>query len=264
VQPIVGMMFPTLRYITRADAPGPDPSSGRAPVPPHPREVLMLLFTAKRLLSGIVLLVVVSVATFFLAHLAIKDPTAALLGTTASPAQQPRWRRRSASTVRCSCSSGTGSRTWSPATSDPPGATSSPWCAARHQGPGDPLRGHLRDAHHRGARHRLRHDHGPAPRNLVRPDPQGRVRRPVRPARLLGEPRARDVVRGAAEVVPRGRLRAAVAVLRRLDPLAHAARDLARARRRGRRLGATAQRRDRAEPSGLGAHAPQPRPVPPG
>ncbi|KJL34706.1 MULTISPECIES: ABC transporter permease [Microbacterium] len=48
----------------------------------------MLLFTAKRLLSGIVLLVVVSIATFFLAHLAIKDPTAALLGTTASPAQQ--------------------------------------------------------------------------------------------------------------------------------------------------------------------------------
>lgn len=48
----------------------------------------MLLFTAKRLLSGIVLLVFVSVATFFLAHLAIKDPTAALLGTTASPAQQ--------------------------------------------------------------------------------------------------------------------------------------------------------------------------------
>lgn len=48
----------------------------------------MLLFTAKRLLSGIVLLVVVSIGTFFLAHLAIKDPTAALLGTTASPAQQ--------------------------------------------------------------------------------------------------------------------------------------------------------------------------------
>ncbi|MDQ4214567.1 ABC transporter permease [Microbacterium capsulatum] len=48
----------------------------------------MLLFTAKRLLSGVVLLVAVSVATFFLAHLAIKDPTAALLGTTATPAQQ--------------------------------------------------------------------------------------------------------------------------------------------------------------------------------
>ncbi len=48
----------------------------------------MLLFTAKRLLSGVVLLVVVSVATFFLAHFAISDPTAALLGTTASPEQQ--------------------------------------------------------------------------------------------------------------------------------------------------------------------------------
>ncbi|MFT3798334.1 ABC transporter permease [Microbacterium sp.] len=48
----------------------------------------MLLFTAKRLLSGVVLLVIVSVATFFLAHFAISDPTAALLGTTASPAQQ--------------------------------------------------------------------------------------------------------------------------------------------------------------------------------
>lgn len=48
----------------------------------------MLLFTAKRVLSGVVLLVVVSVATFFLAHFAISDPTAALLGTTATPAQQ--------------------------------------------------------------------------------------------------------------------------------------------------------------------------------
>ncbi|GAT72447.1 ABC transporter permease [Microbacterium hydrocarbonoxydans] len=48
----------------------------------------MLLFTAKRLLSGILLLVAVSIGTFFLAHLAISDPTAALLGTTASPAQQ--------------------------------------------------------------------------------------------------------------------------------------------------------------------------------
>ena len=48
----------------------------------------MLLFTVKRLAAGIVLLVVVSVATFFLAHIAITDPTAALLGTSATPAQQ--------------------------------------------------------------------------------------------------------------------------------------------------------------------------------
>lgn len=48
----------------------------------------MLLFTAKRLISGIVLLLVISVATFFLAHLAIKDPTASLLGTSATTEQQ--------------------------------------------------------------------------------------------------------------------------------------------------------------------------------
>lgn len=48
----------------------------------------MLMFTGRRLVSGLVLLLVVSVATFFLAHLAISDPTAALLGTTASPEQQ--------------------------------------------------------------------------------------------------------------------------------------------------------------------------------
>ena len=38
----------------------------------------MLLFTAKRVLSGILLLVAVSIGTFFLAHLAISDPTASL------------------------------------------------------------------------------------------------------------------------------------------------------------------------------------------
>ncbi|MFD4960692.1 ABC transporter permease [Microbacterium sp. NPDC058389] len=48
----------------------------------------MLLFTLKRLGSGLVLLFVVSIATFFLAHFAISDPTAALLGTSATPAQQ--------------------------------------------------------------------------------------------------------------------------------------------------------------------------------
>lgn len=48
----------------------------------------MIGFIAKRLLSGLVLLVAVSVATFFLAHAAISDPTVALLGTTATPEQQ--------------------------------------------------------------------------------------------------------------------------------------------------------------------------------
>lgn len=48
----------------------------------------MLGFTLRRLLSGVVLLVVVSIGTFFLAHFAISDPTAALLGSTASPEQQ--------------------------------------------------------------------------------------------------------------------------------------------------------------------------------
>ena len=48
----------------------------------------MILFTVKRVISGLLLLVLVSIGTFFLAHLAISDPTAALLGTTATPAQQ--------------------------------------------------------------------------------------------------------------------------------------------------------------------------------
>jgi peptide/nickel transport system permease protein len=48
----------------------------------------MLKFTAKRLLSGAVLLVVISIAAFFLSHLAFPDPTAALLGDSATPAQQ--------------------------------------------------------------------------------------------------------------------------------------------------------------------------------
>ncbi|UPO77179.1 ABC transporter permease [Arthrobacter sp. Helios] len=48
----------------------------------------MLRFTLKRLASGIILLVVVATGTFFLAHLAIGDPTAGLLGNSATPAQQ--------------------------------------------------------------------------------------------------------------------------------------------------------------------------------
>ncbi|WP_026425664.1 ABC transporter permease [Actinokineospora inagensis] len=47
----------------------------------------MLSFIAKRLLSGIVLLLVVTSGTFFLAHLAIGDPTQGLLGNSATPAQ---------------------------------------------------------------------------------------------------------------------------------------------------------------------------------
>ncbi len=48
----------------------------------------MIGFIVKRLVSGIVLLLAVSVGTFFLAHAAISDPAAALLGTTATPAQR--------------------------------------------------------------------------------------------------------------------------------------------------------------------------------
>ncbi|MFD5654984.1 ABC transporter permease [Streptomyces sp. NPDC127039] len=48
----------------------------------------MIRFTIRRLLSGVVLLLVVSSATFFLAHLAIGDPTAGLLGNNATPAQR--------------------------------------------------------------------------------------------------------------------------------------------------------------------------------
>ncbi|GAA1344220.1 ABC transporter permease [Saccharothrix algeriensis] len=48
----------------------------------------MLSFIAKRLLSGILLLVVVTSGTFFLAYLAVGDPTPGLLGNSATPAQQ--------------------------------------------------------------------------------------------------------------------------------------------------------------------------------
>lgn len=48
----------------------------------------MIRFIAKRLLSGIVLLLVVVSGTFFLAHVAIGDPTAGLLGNDATPAQR--------------------------------------------------------------------------------------------------------------------------------------------------------------------------------
>ena len=48
----------------------------------------MIRFTLSRLVSGIVLLVVVATATFFLAHIAIPDPTAGLLGNTATPEQR--------------------------------------------------------------------------------------------------------------------------------------------------------------------------------
>lgn len=48
----------------------------------------MLAFIAKRLVAGLFLLIVVSVATFFLAHLAISDPTVNLMGSTATAAQR--------------------------------------------------------------------------------------------------------------------------------------------------------------------------------
>ncbi|WP_223694974.1 ABC transporter permease [Leifsonia poae] len=48
----------------------------------------MIRFTAKRLISGVILLLVVATGTFFLAHAAIGDPTVGLLGTSATPAQQ--------------------------------------------------------------------------------------------------------------------------------------------------------------------------------
>ena len=54
----------------------------------------MIKFTAKRLVSGIVLLVIVAVASFFLAHIAIGDPTQALLGSTAKPAQRAALRQQ--------------------------------------------------------------------------------------------------------------------------------------------------------------------------
>ncbi|MBW4718469.1 ABC transporter permease [Saccharothrix obliqua] len=48
----------------------------------------MLSFIAKRLLSGILLLVVVTSGTYFLAHVAVGDPTPGLLGNSATAAQQ--------------------------------------------------------------------------------------------------------------------------------------------------------------------------------
>ena len=48
----------------------------------------MVLFALKRIVSGVALLIVVSIATFFLAHLATPDPTVPLLGATATDAQR--------------------------------------------------------------------------------------------------------------------------------------------------------------------------------
>ncbi|MDR2998977.1 MAG: ABC transporter permease [Microbacterium sp.] len=48
----------------------------------------MLIFTLKRLASGVILLFVVATATFFLAHAAIPDPTLGLLGSAATPDAQ--------------------------------------------------------------------------------------------------------------------------------------------------------------------------------
>lgn len=54
----------------------------------------MLQFTMKRLLSGLLLLLFLSVGTFFLAHLAIGDPTSGLLGQDATEAQQAALREK--------------------------------------------------------------------------------------------------------------------------------------------------------------------------
>ncbi|HWG98782.1 MAG TPA: ABC transporter permease [Pilimelia sp.] len=54
----------------------------------------MIKFTAKRLLSGLLLLLVVTTGTFFLAHLAIGDPTPGLLGNNATEAQQEALRQK--------------------------------------------------------------------------------------------------------------------------------------------------------------------------
>lgn len=48
----------------------------------------MLSFILKRIVSGVVLLVVVAVGTFFLAHAANPNPAAGLLGSSATPEQQ--------------------------------------------------------------------------------------------------------------------------------------------------------------------------------
>ncbi|MGY1814651.1 ABC transporter permease [Blastococcus sp. SYSU D00820] len=54
----------------------------------------MLTFTAKRLASGVLLLLLVTSGTFFLAYAAVGDPTAGLLGNSATPAQQAALRER--------------------------------------------------------------------------------------------------------------------------------------------------------------------------
>lgn len=48
----------------------------------------MIAFTLKRLISGVVLLVALSIGTFFLAHFAVGDPTAGLIGQNATAEQQ--------------------------------------------------------------------------------------------------------------------------------------------------------------------------------
>ncbi|KAA5838417.1 ABC transporter permease [Saccharopolyspora hirsuta] len=54
----------------------------------------MFEFTIRRLLSGLVLLLVVTCGSFFLAHLAVGDPTPGLLGNNATPAQQAALRQQ--------------------------------------------------------------------------------------------------------------------------------------------------------------------------
>lgn len=54
----------------------------------------MISFIVRRVLSALVLVLFMSVAAFFLAHLAIPDPTATLIGKTATPEQVEALRHR--------------------------------------------------------------------------------------------------------------------------------------------------------------------------
>jgi len=47
----------------------------------------MIAFISKRVLSGLILVLAMSTGAFFMAHLAISDPTATLIGKTATPEQ---------------------------------------------------------------------------------------------------------------------------------------------------------------------------------
>ncbi|QAY58880.1 ABC transporter permease [Microbacterium protaetiae] len=54
----------------------------------------MIVFVARRVLSAVVLVLAMAVGAFFMAHLAIPDPTATLIGKTATPEQIAALRER--------------------------------------------------------------------------------------------------------------------------------------------------------------------------